>query len=389
MNKNTERIERYLKGIDVPGCDDAPHRQQLRQQIVGEAGRRRIHSERTRIWKYAAVIALIGTGVVAGAAVGVKFQKYHFVAQDPERGYIVQSEDSRSVMTLQTDSPEEAVKYAEELALLKQQNRRELVSIVETAVNGQPDSRLLLYQYGLSNGKTRFVGEQDPNSSGRFTLAGDRLQEALHTLGKQGLTISYNQSVQGRPFSFQTRKAVLSDGTEVVQTQGLPRQRSKLVNHNGEVLWTLELSLEMPELAPPALQWAVFDEDPLALFGERVGRRSAIYAATVNAAPDARKELVRQAQISVAWDVAFRKITADELYLLAPAPRGTYSYATNSPAGKKWIVTKTVTIDKKPCCWCVPVESGGEEEISIVFDKTNIIDLTQIYDSIVNPQSEK
>ena len=29
---------------------------------------------------------------------------------------------------------------------------------------------------------------------------------------------------------------------------------------------------------------------------------------------------------------------------------------SNSPTGKKWIVTKIVVLDGKPICWCIPVE---------------------------------
>jgi hypothetical protein len=104
----------------------------------------------------------------------------------------------------------------------------------------------------------------------------------------------------------------------------------------------------------------------------------------VNAAPAQQQDQGRNAQISVVWDLAFRKITGDEVYLLTSAPRGSRTLSANSPAGKKWIATKLVMINRRPCCWCLPVQTRGGKEIPVVLNEENVLDLTGVYDHIVN-----
>ncbi|MCU0914005.1 MAG: hypothetical protein MUC88_05520 [Planctomycetes bacterium] len=391
MDNHTERIEQYLQGIGVPACGSDLHRQRLRRQILGEIERRQTMSARGKAWRIAAMIALIGTGAVMGAA-GMKMQRYRFVERQPQRGYVVQSEDGRNTMLVSevhANTPEEAVQYAEKLAMFKQQGRRRLVGVVETAVNGQHDMRVLTYEYRLPNGQTTYLGERDPNDTGPATLANERLEAAFREIDERNI-VSYERDVQGRRFSFQARQLVLDDGTQILRAYGRPKDAPEQAGRASEILWHLELTLEMQGLKPPALQWAVFDEDPLPGFVERLERRRKTLPAAVKAAPEQEEVAARNARISVNWDLAFRKITADEAYLLTPAPRGSHGYTTNGPAGPKWIVTKTVMIDGKPHCWCVPVEVKAGKEIALILRAKNITDLTGIYDEVMNaPSPEK
>lgn len=185
-------------------------------------------SVRGRNWKVAAILAVvIGAGVVAAAVVGVK---YHFVEKRPEQGYLVQSEDGRNMMNITENhatSPEQAVAYAEEIALLKKQGDRELVGVSEIEVNGQHDSRHLSYKYNLSDGRTLTVGERDPDDNGPRTLTSERREELrqlwheqLKQMHLQDLTTTEEKQVYGSVFSFTKWKFVLSDGTEVVYSIG-------------------------------------------------------------------------------------------------------------------------------------------------------------------------
>src|SRR5208337_5268076 len=88
---------------------------------------------------------------------------------------------------------------------------------------------------------------------------------------------------------------------------------------------------------------------------------------------DARKEQLRAIQMKVTWDLGFRKVTGDGLYLLTKLP-GNFSatgLSSNGPGGKKWIVTKTVDIKGKPACWCIPIEVKTGKSINITFSKSN------------------
>ncbi len=346
--------------------------------------------DRMRSWRYAIVMALIGTGVVAGAA-GVALRKYHFIEKRDGRGYVVQSEDGQSTMVVSEGNartPEQAVQHAQELALLKQRGQRELVGVAETAVNGQHDMTLHSYRYTLGDGRIAYMGERDPNDDGPFTLVDGRLEAALREIEARGAAAPpYERIVQGRPFAFDVRKVVLDDGTKVLRAYGRPKETAGMVQQGDETTWTLEQSLDMPELNPPVVQWAIFDEDPLPPFTRRLEARREDLATWLNAASNPqRKDMVRSAQISALWDGAFHKITADNLHLLTAAPQGTFSYTTNTPPGKKWFVTKVVTIDKRAFCWCVPIEARAGKSIPVILNKKNTLDLAGIHGRIVNPQ---
>jgi len=195
----------------------------------------------------AAVIALICTSVVAAAVVGVKIYKYRYVDYtfdvSPTGHHRIISEDGKNMMMLSgldTDA-DQAVAYAEEIALLKQQGDRKLVGVTEIEVNGQHDSRLFTYEYNLSDGRTRKVGERDSDDTGPRILVGELQKDAnrryheilepeystLTTDPQTGeklriitpaegvvLTI-YDQVVKGQTFSFDSRQFALSDGTTV------------------------------------------------------------------------------------------------------------------------------------------------------------------------------
>lgn len=244
MNKNIEKIDGYLKGVALPEHVSEQHRRTLRQQILNRIERKQIMFVRNRTWKVAAVIALICMGVVTATVVGIK---YHYIKQDEKGRHFVQSEDGTNTFVFaesHADSPEQAVAYAEELTLLKQQGDRELVGVTEIEVNGQHDSRSLAYEYNLSDGQTRRVYESDTDDTGPRTLVGERLDEALQLfreiistdivraetdgqsvkiiyLTADGQEIeTYEKVVHGRLFSFKTRRFTLSDGTEVAWSIG-------------------------------------------------------------------------------------------------------------------------------------------------------------------------
>jgi hypothetical protein len=96
---------------------------------------------------------------------------------------------------------------------------------------------------------------------------------------------------------------------------------------------------------------------------------------------EARREQLRAIQMTVGWDLGFKKVTGDDLYLLVKGPGYSRTgMSSNAPGGKKWIVTKTVQIEGKPVCWCIPVEVKTGKSIDVTFDKSNTFDLRSAYD---------
>jgi hypothetical protein len=232
MSDNIEKTERYLKDVALPEHISHQHRQQLRREVLGKIERRHTMSVRVKSWKYAAVIALICTGVAAAAVVGIKIYNYRVIGNDPEAGYLLQSQSEDGLTTTMmnipenhADSPEQAVEYAEEIALLRQQGNRELVIVGDTEVNGQHDGRSFTYKYNLSDGRTMYAG--DPATQDRERSLTREQQEELISLLRadeyERLDIKEEEEVMGRVFVFTQQRFVLSDGTEVIKSVGTPK----------------------------------------------------------------------------------------------------------------------------------------------------------------------
>jgi len=175
------------------------------------------------IIKFAAVIALICTGVVAATVVGVKIHKYYFVGKHPEAGYLLNSEDGlkgRTIPDSWADSPEQAVEIAEEIDLLRQQDNRELVSVIEKEVNGKLISRRFRFKYILTDGREIKSGDNDPDFKERLTEAQEEeLISLLRTDEYEAIGFE-EKEFRGRMFSFERNRFVLSDGTEVIWSVG-------------------------------------------------------------------------------------------------------------------------------------------------------------------------
>jgi len=249
MNKNIEKINGYLKGVVLPEHISHQHRQQLRREVLNRTERSQTMSVRKRSWKVAAVAALVCTGVVAAAVVGVKIHKWRAVGKDPKHGYLLRSEDGRFMTNVPeswADNPEHAVEVKEELDLLEQQDKRELVSVTQYKVNGQHDHWWLTYEFTLSDGRVIRRGHRDPDDTGPRILAGELREEAgrrFHEILRpeystvttdpqtgeklriitpaEGVVLTiYDQVVKGQVFSFQSRQFALSDGTTVTYSFG-------------------------------------------------------------------------------------------------------------------------------------------------------------------------
>lgn len=158
-------------------------------------------------------------------------------------------------------------------------------------------------------------------------------------------------------------------------------EKADIKRWQGET-WQMGIDLDMPSLEPQAVQYAILDDDPMPAFTAQVKRmREHNRQQLEKADNEARREQLRVIQMTVAWDQGFKNVTGDKLYLLAKRPDG-YSKTgmmSNAPGGKKWIVTKTVQIDGKPVCWCIPVEVAKGKNIDVTFDKSNTFDLRGVY----------
>ena len=86
--------------------------------------------------------------------------------------------------------------------------------------------------------------------------------------------------------------------------------------HWKDSTWQITLKLDTPNLVPPALQWTVLDKDPVPGFSARLKRSQTYYRKRHEWAGDeAKKELIRSSQMTVSWNLGFREVTGDKVYL--------------------------------------------------------------------------
>lgn len=178
-------------------------------------------SVRVRSWKYAAVIALICTGAVA--VVGVNVGQYFYMGKDDRGVHIFSSEDYKNVVTLDDDEVtdvEQTRKDLQEIEILRQQDKRQLIRVNELLVNGKLDTRVFVYQYQLSDGRTMDMGEGDELN---WLLDKKQREEWLQRKKDVGSGEDFGvaeKEFKGRLFVFKRHRFVLSDGTEIIWSVG-------------------------------------------------------------------------------------------------------------------------------------------------------------------------
>ncbi|OHB76488.1 MAG: hypothetical protein A2Z25_08190 [Planctomycetes bacterium RBG_16_55_9] len=201
-------------------------------------------SVRVKCWKVAAVIAVvIGAGALA-TTVGLKVRKLYFTGREPDGTYIfqtkpetVETEKGRTMTSMrmvgvavapnETIDVDQKIKDLEEVELLRQQDAgRELMSVVETEVNGQPQPRSFGFKYVLSDGREIKIQEDDPNTQGLKRHLTEAQRDEIFSLMRSEEYKELDgkeEQVRGRTFVFTRQRYVLSDGTEVIKSVGRPK----------------------------------------------------------------------------------------------------------------------------------------------------------------------
>ncbi|MHC4328141.1 MAG: hypothetical protein ACYSWW_08495 [Planctomycetota bacterium] len=177
------------------------------------------------ITKVAAVLAVL-LGIGAIAVVGVNISKIYYYGKNDEGSHIFHSEDWETVVTLddnQVTDVEQTRQDLEEIESLYQQGKRELLKVEETMANGTLEIRTHVYKYKLSDGR---IIDMREGAGGEHSLSGTALWEEWRQLKKAGPGEdlgTYEETVEGRVFSFKRERYYLNDGTEVLWSVGLPK----------------------------------------------------------------------------------------------------------------------------------------------------------------------
>jgi hypothetical protein len=133
-------------------------------------------------------------------------------------------------------TPEQSKRDHAEIDLLRAQGQRELVRIVESDVEGHI-RRTCIYEYTLSDGRTKTVGESDPDPNVRIPVLRPEQDKEVWRLRslKQGEYLGdLDREIHGHIFSCETYIFTLADGTVVTHAVGERKHRK---THLTDVDW--------------------------------------------------------------------------------------------------------------------------------------------------------
>ena len=158
-----------------------------------------------------------------------------------------------------------------------------------------------------------------------------------------------------------------------------------------ETTWQILPRINMPSLDPQAVQFALFDSDPIDQYRKALLANRDRLRREIAAEPDSmQREILRKAQMITTWDGLFRTITGDEVYLLVPSLSKTNEslsralvVSSNSPAGRKWLTTKIAHCDDAPTCWCLPINTEIGKSVEIELQKENVFEIGKLYHDLV------
>lgn len=148
--------------------------------------------------------------------------------------------------------------------------------------------------------------------------------------------------------------------------------------------WTLELELDVPDLRPEVVQYALFTVDPL------LGYKNKLHDSTRRGTidrllrgyedPDSARRHVIAVHCRTLWDLLFADVTGDQLHLLAgrTLTDACQTISSNAPEKVRWIATKTTGPGEWPLCWAVRVQTKPGTHEAVRLDRTNAIDVATL-----------
>lgn len=135
--------------------------------------------------------------------------------------------------------------------------------------------------------------------------------------------------------------------------------------------WRLSINLKSRKVHGGAVQFAIMEKDPRDSFIKDYKKLKD------RAVQEKRYDVESEFSIKlVAWDVQFREINGDEVYLLVKGDMNGFS--SNKPDGQYYLVTKATLIKDKPAVWLIPVKVETGKENKIVLEDSNVTYLEEL-----------
>lgn len=135
--------------------------------------------------------------------------------------------------------------------------------------------------------------------------------------------------------------------------------------------WRLSINLKSRKVHGGAVQFAIMEKDPRDSFIKDYKKLKD------RAVQEKRYDVESEFSIKlVAWDVQFREINGDEVYLLVKGDMNGFS--SNKPDGQYYLVTKATLIKDKPAVWFIPVKVETGKENKIFLEDSNVTYLEEL-----------
>lgn len=150
--------------------------------------------------------------------------------------------------------------------------------------------------------------------------------------------------------------------------------------------WSLSVSLDVPELKPQALQYAVVDFDPIAQFKIKLrSRANFLWNMISKSATEEEKKKHIKFDINYYWGAIFEKIDGSHLYMMGNKT----SFSSYEQKPRKWFITKTTQLNENPICWCILLNPVIGNDTSITLTKENLCDLTDAFNEVMREAAVK
>lgn len=242
MNK---KIEYYLENLSLPDFEPSSRMRDLRRNLVCDMAK-----QQKTTAKYKRILLVFAIAVFAGlssivATAQFEFREYvfkekqdtnTFIYTKAPAEYVVIGEDGKEVRYTASsmtgiklkdpNSPnaiEEGKKILMETDVLRSKNLRELVGIRDIQYAGT-SYRVYRYKYVLADGKEIYSNEKPPGEFLPYEMSKlDFAELARLRKAEAGERLpSTEEEVKGRTFIFKRYRQKLQDGSEVIQSIGIP-----------------------------------------------------------------------------------------------------------------------------------------------------------------------
>lgn len=159
------------------------------------------------------------------------------------------------------------------------------------------------------------------------------------------------------------------------QDQKISSLTAEDIENIKKTTWAINIVTDVKDLNIEAIQFAIFETDPLPMLKASFDLRKKLNEGRTLTQFD------KNIQNQVDWDIIFKNVTGDNVYLLKPKTTKNDSsmVSANTPNAKRWLVTKSaLKKDGSFKCWIIPFNTKIGTVIDININDNNNFDIKKI-----------